>query len=816
VSGQVFQIGEIHGDAHFHAAPAPPDRWPLRVGAVPPLAHRFQERRIADQIGDSGTVVLIGPAGCGKTQLAVQRARRQVDLLVWITAGSRDAVQLGYLAAAREVLGEARGERSIRRFLTWLGETGKRWLVVLDGLAAVEDLRDLWPPAHPSGQTLVTTTAWQDAWPADAGRVLVGDFTLEESLAHLGGEVELAARLGHVPVTLAHAATWLRATGLPSAEYLSRWEARKARAQQHFDYRFDALPDDLPQWLYPSTAAAWLLVLEVIPAGLIRPVLELAARLDGRGVPVAVFESSAVRAHLSALKGRTITTNEVREALNAAHDLGVLTVDNGLVRLDSWARQVTNEEAHEEGATRPTPRGAEEHALANALAEVWPGSDPLREQALFACSRTLRFRHGPSPWRTRSHNYLIHEVTTLKNAGLFVAAETRLAAVYKDVCRELGEDGPVAEHLHGQLLALRALVAADNDEIIRLEQVLAEQEQTLGPGHPKTLATRSELAVARAAGGDVRGRAELEAVLAEQQKSLGKRHQDTLRTRFHLAYVRVHTDLDAAITDCTKLLRDQRRTLGPRHKDVLTTRQLLVHAQMINNDLSDPAGTLRELIEDLKSVFGRDDAIVLSSRANLAVVRARTGDSAGAAAELEDVVAAHSRLLGPANRETLALRRILAAMWFDAGDQVGALAQLEQVKAEAVRVLHPDDEDFARITDLFRTYHQAARRQVRFERERLLGPLDPRMYFMPDDSDAAHMRQLYEVLLRDYGSGDAENVLSLQRNIAFWHGLDGNPDEAVSQLEQVLANCERVLAADHVLTAITRSNLAFWRVRAEA
>src|ERR1700728_583426 len=95
--------------------------WPVRSGAVPPLADGFLARpesapALGADLVPGGVVVLVpGWVGvkasrdwlesCGKTQLAVSCAESLwqsggVDLLVWIAATSRASVLSGYVEAA--------------------------------------------------------------------------------------------------------------------------------------------------------------------------------------------------------------------------------------------------------------------------------------------------------------------------------------------------------------------------------------------------------------------------------------------------------------------------------------------------------------------------------------------------------------------------------------------------------------------------------------------------------------------------------------------------------------------------------------------
>src|SRR5229473_4975631 len=131
--------------------------------------------------------------GTGKTQLAATLAHalwdnRAVDLLVWVTAFSRDAIVTAYAQALADI-GIADADQDLEagaaRFLAWLAETGRPWLVVFDDLADPADLAGLWP-LGPAGGVVVTTRRPGDALRGPGRRIVpVGPFTLREALAYL-------------------------------------------------------------------------------------------------------------------------------------------------------------------------------------------------------------------------------------------------------------------------------------------------------------------------------------------------------------------------------------------------------------------------------------------------------------------------------------------------------------------------------------------------------------------------------------------------------------------------------------------------------
>ena len=137
-----------------------PVHWPVRVGAVPARADEFSARpESAPGLGASlvpgATVALVsaradGPARAGwlrlsgKTQLAISAAEslwqsRGIELLVWGVATSRTSVLAAYGEAAAAISGSTtagNAESVAARFIGWLNETGRPWLVVLDDLSS--------------------------------------------------------------------------------------------------------------------------------------------------------------------------------------------------------------------------------------------------------------------------------------------------------------------------------------------------------------------------------------------------------------------------------------------------------------------------------------------------------------------------------------------------------------------------------------------------------------------------------------------------------------------------------------------------------
>src|SRR5215471_14304947 len=212
------------------AVPGSPS-WPVRSGTVPALADGYVDRletapNLAAALPVRVAVALVpdraagtGPAAdpaapdwlrsSGKTQLAAAFAESLwrsggLDLLVWIQGASRASVLSGYAAATAAATGRDQAsscESVAAQFLSWLGETSRPWLVVLDDVADTANLDDLWP-AGPAGRVLVTSA---DAASVPHGMrvVAVGQFSLREAVSYLSERVSADPDKRHGAIELA-------------------------------------------------------------------------------------------------------------------------------------------------------------------------------------------------------------------------------------------------------------------------------------------------------------------------------------------------------------------------------------------------------------------------------------------------------------------------------------------------------------------------------------------------------------------------------------------------------------------------------------
>ncbi|MFF5805559.1 tetratricopeptide repeat protein [Streptomyces sp. NPDC012746] len=692
----------------YYAAARAPASWPHRVGTVPAAARCFRPRPALD--GRFG--LLVGTAGTGKTQQAARLARAawdegSLDLLVWVTATDRAAVVASYAQAIAEITGSGGGagagaasaEEAAQSFLAWLrpgtGSPRRRWLVVLDGVADPDDVRGLWPPEHPDGQVLVTTRRRDLARPGPGGPVVpVEGFTPAEATAYLaevlaasghGDRPEelagLARELGLLPLALSQAAAQLVREGLDCAAYRRLLSPEGGRPLSELVPGPGALPDGQPFGVHEAWRDSMDRADRTQPAGLARPLLELASLLPSEGAPEAVFTGGAARGHLERNRtsppadgaaGAGPRPHEVTAALRELDRLGLVDYapEDPLraVRVHPLLQRVTREAvpAHRAGRLAWTVASAlvavadgghagwDRDGLArDGLAQGDPGFGPV----LVACTDALRRSAESALW----------------------GASSRRDAFTATVDALFGDEPPSGVHP----LLFRVgefLGTAGRPEAARhhFEGLAGDALRRQGPESSVLYGARERLAHWRGESGDPAGAAAAyEAVLAEQIRSFGPGHARTIPTRAALGRWRARAgDPAGAAAACAELVPLQQQTYGPTHTDVFQSRALLAGWRGESGDAYGAAVAYEALLTDLMRHLGPPGGPglpgetsaaghlswldVFAAHRGHAHWRGRAGDAAGAATSFTHLLNEQIRVLGPDHPDTAATRRELA------------------------------------------------------------------------------------------------------------------------------------------------------------
>ncbi|MFC6094694.1 FxSxx-COOH system tetratricopeptide repeat protein [Saccharothrix lopnurensis] len=770
--------------------------WPVRVGVPPSPADHHQARRayalLVDGLASGRAVVVVGApqragvvvsgmGGVGKSQLAARHAWSVwadpvVDVAVWVSVLSRDAIVTAYADAATRVLvqqdpqiADRPPEQAAARFREWLASTSRRWLIVLDDVQDPAHLRGLDPPPSAGGQVVVTSRRRDTAAGRGGHRVIELDvFTRDEAVTYLaqslagttdGGDqdrlADLAEELGWLPLALSQVSAYLGDQPLLTITAYRLMLADRRRTLAELTPPEHALPEH-----QRTIAATWSLSIDRADhlddpsqprgAGLARPLLEVAALLDPNGIPLDLFTAQPVLDYLTTLARRRVYHDDVHDGLTRLHRFNLITLTP-----DRPARAVAVHALVQRAvrdALSPDHLHTLAHTTADTLLAIWPDVDTVHPdlgQALRSNTTTLHTHTTPALLTPALHDVLERAGKSLGGSGQVHAAITYWHNLYGHINSQLGPDHPDTLNTRSKLAYWRGEAGDQAGAVAGVEALLADRLRVLGPDHPDTLNTRGKLAYWRGAAGDPGNAvAGFKALLTDHLRVMGPDHPDTLDTRSKLASWRGSAgDQAGAVAGFEALLADRLRVLGPDHPDTLNTRGSLAYTRGEADDPGSAVAELEALLSDRLRVLGPDHPDSLHTRIDLAYWRVEAGDPGSAVAELEALLADRLRVLGPDHPDTLITRGILAHSRGEAGDPVGAVAGFKALLPDHLRVMGPDH------------------------------PV----------------------------------TLSTRANLTRWRGEAGDPGSAVAELEALLADRLRALGPDHPSTIITRNKLTHWQ-----
>jgi len=751
--------------------------WPVRVGFMPPLADGYIPRPesghgLASNLlpgdvvvltpGDAGGHAPAGLGGTGKTQLAVGLAltlweARSIELLVWLTASSRDAIVTGLAQALGEVVASAAGEdpaARAARFLGWLAESSRPWLVVLDDLAEPADLDGLWPEGS-AGRVLVTSRRNDPALQSDGRRIVeIGALTRREALAYLTakfnndpdqriGALDLAEDLACVPIGLAQAAAVMADRGLSGRDYRLRFADRRQHVSPAGDDPCSSI-----------VAVSWSLSIDradqLPPVSLAWPTLVLAALLDPNGIPGAVMTSPAACSYITGDRsvGTPTAENQVRAAVHNLARLGLAAIDPL-----SSARTV-RVHALVQAAVRKYLSAAEldlaTRSAADALLQAWAVGDDeqLFAQALRDCAARLSDTAGDLLWKPEGHPLLVRAGESLDNERLMDSAILYWQAMVDTSSRTLGAEHAQTFLSRGKLAHAYENAGQLKEAVPLYERTLAEREWLLGPYHPDSLASRGDLASAYRTAGRLEDAITLyERTLHDREGVLGADHLDTLASRSDLGSAhREAGRLGDAINLYKRTLADRERIQGPDHPDTLAARGNLAYAYRVADRLKDAIPLYKRTLADRERIQGPDHPDTITARGNLAYAYHTARRPKDAIPLYERTLADRQRIQGPDHPDTITARGNLAYAYHTARRLADAIPLYERTLADCERVLGPDHPDtLTSRGNVGHAYHTAGRltdaikvfRRTLADCERILGPEHPLTKTVGENLDAA-------------------------------------------------------------------------------
>ncbi|WP_250291578.1 tetratricopeptide repeat protein, partial [Frankia sp. CiP1_Cm_nod1] len=681
-----------------------------------------------------------------KTQLAAEFARElwdagELDLMVWVSALSRDSVVSGYVQAGIDLVQAGTDlrlgpeneipERTAARLLTWLARTRWRWLIVLDDLAGPAEIRDLWPPGRPSGRTVVTTRRRDADLLAGRSLVEVDVFTKTEAVEYLRRKFEnekyrhladgddavngVVADLGALPLALSHATAYMIDQDLTCSGYRERFANRKKRLTELFP-TLDTVYDGYSH----TVATTWALSIEAAdrlpPVGLARPLLEIVSSLNPNGIPGDVMKASPVQGYLAERLPRQPTRDDIHDGLRGLHRFHLVTYEKSMIRVHALVQRAVREDL---GALRSTEVA---RTSADALLEIWPSADNNedRGQLLRANAMALQDNWPAAIWdldQGGMHRIMMRTVESLGTVVQLKEAIHLCRQLAQQAVERFGQRHPDTLTLRNQLAVWLGDAGETQEAIISLGSLIPDLTAAWGRDDPMTIAARRNLGYQWGqAGHPAQAAAELAAVLDDQVRVLGPADPAVLAVRAELVYWRAKAgDTTNAVAELEALLQLATRIHGAEARETFELRSLLASYRAESVGYAQSVLEMQELLADMRRVLGPEHRDVSVLRNNLATHRWKAGDWPTAATELQKLVTERMKSHGPYHRDTVATRHALSGVLIDLQDFDGAAAELDEVIEGMRQLAGPKHHDtlhrwyeLACVYERMGRYHQAA------------------------------------------------------------------------------------------------------------
>jgi tetratricopeptide (TPR) repeat protein len=360
-------------------------------------------------------------------------------------------------------------------------------------------------------------------------------------------------------------------------------------------------------------------------------------------------------------------------------------------------------------------------------------------------------------------------------------------------------------------------------------RMVRQQEETLGPDHAYTLATRTDLALLLWRAGDTEAaKLTYTEIIAIQADSLGRDHPNTLRTRRLLASLNADPG-GGDIAELKSLLADTERVLGPDDRTTLGTRDELAAAYEAAGQVNAAIELRSRGLDDRERLFGPDDPGTIAERHNLAHAYEAAERPDEAIPHYERALADSTRILRPPRADALNTAAGLGRAYREAMRVNEAIDLLERVVADSERELGQDHPVTLKARDDLATTYAAPgadrldeaitlhERNLEVRRS-LYGDDHPDTLDSMNNLASAYLKRervddsiaLYEAALTgrtDVLGADNLKTLESENNLGAAYQEAGRLTEAADHYEHALRGLERVLGTDAPLTTKVRLNL---------
>ncbi|HWE37418.1 MAG TPA: tetratricopeptide repeat protein [Isosphaeraceae bacterium] len=599
-------------------------------------------RRLCEPNGRAAAIVaprvVHGLGGVGKTRAAIEYAWRfaaDYTALLFVSAPTPDDLHarladlttvLAIKTAATEV------DARMNEVLRWL-DAHPGWLLIVDNVdtepAAAEVERLL--ARLSAGHVLITSRLAN--WSRAVERLELHVLTEADAVAFLlertgnrltapddpGTAATIARELGGLALALEQVGAYIETQHLGFAEYLARWQAKKADVLRWHDPRLMRYP--------ASVAVTWETTFAQLSEAE-RRLLEVLSWLAPEPIPLALFEAAALAEFIP----------EPRTALAglAGYSLARFAADVDAVTVHRLVQEITRTRAAEPdraAALRAALEAVDDQVPFDTHdVRTWERLRPLVPHAAAVA------RHADSAGIVAPTARLMNQLAIyLQASAQYSAAETLFRRALAISEASLGPDHPnlaaALNNLAGLLRATNRL--AEAEPLFRRALVISEA--SYGPDHPDVARDLNNLAsLLRATNRHAEAEPLYRRVVTILEASLGEDHPN----------------LAAALNNLAGLLQDTNR---PAEAEPLFRRALAIDEASYGLDHPAVAIDLNNLAELLRATGRRAEAEPLSRR-QLEILLRFTHATGHEHPHLRDAVGNYAGLLADLGQDDTAIR----------------------------------------------------------------------------------------------------------------------------------------------------------------
>ena len=619
--------------------------------------------------GPVSVVAVHGLGGIGKSQLALEIAHRGRRAgryeLVWRVRAESTVTLVQDLVALAPALGvpDVPDQEQLAALVLGGLQRRSRWLMVLDNAPHADAVRS-WIP---TGGGHVLLTSRDRDWGGLAHPIPVAEFTAAEAVTFLGRHRNdpepprstLAAVLGHLPLALAQAVSYLDRHDLSVAGYLDLYRDREAAGQ--------LLASGLPGYPH-SVATTWLMHLDQLqaqaPAAL--ELLRLCAFCDPDDINVQLLLSKrpGLARKLTRELAEAAATPTGREStIGALTATGLVTrLDDERIKLHRLVSQVTRHHLSTKDGQH-TAKAWAVHTL-NLLIALTP-DEPWNPQSWPLCAdlaQHLLAAADHAPMTSAAGTALTQLGQYLESRAEYHAAQTillRASAIRQTV------DGP-DHHETARTLCSLGIVQREVGDLDAArtshQQALAIYETVYGPDHPEVARTLNNLGNLQKELGDLdQARITLQRALAIKERTYGPDHLEIAPTLGNLGDIEQQAgELDNARASQIRAIAIFETAYGPNHSEVAIA---LTNLGIVQDKLDEPDASRASHLRALtifEDVYGPDHPEVARALVNLGIVEQRLGKLDAARATLQRALTIFETRHGLSHPNTVYSARLLA------------------------------------------------------------------------------------------------------------------------------------------------------------